>query len=39
MAEQHLNAMRDLARKLGDTSTANQASKLLAEVKTAEPTD
>jgi hypothetical protein len=39
MAGQHLNAMRDLARKLGDTSTANQAGKLLAELKPVSPTD
>jgi hypothetical protein len=34
MAAQHLNAMRDLARRLGDSSTVNQAGKLLAEMKT-----
>jgi hypothetical protein len=39
MAEQHLNAMRDLARKLGDASTASQAGKLLAELRTASPTE
>jgi hypothetical protein len=39
MASQHLNAMLDLARKLGDDSAANQAGKQLAELKTASPTE
>jgi hypothetical protein len=38
MAGQHLSAMRDLARTLGDFSSANQAGKLLAQLQTASPT-
>ena len=34
MAEQHLNAMLDLAKKLRDSETANLAGKRLAELKT-----
>jgi hypothetical protein len=39
MAGQHLNAMLDLARKLGDDSAANQAGKQLAELKTLSRTE
>lgn len=39
LARQHLNAMLDLAKKLGDSKTANLAGKQLAELTTVSPTE